>query len=67
LRFFLDNNLAPRVAKAINALLDEPHEAHHLRDGFSADVSDVEWIIRILFISCARSSGFCRATGFARG
>jgi hypothetical protein len=44
LRFILDNNLSPRLARALNALTDGNPEVHHLRDKFDADTPDVEWI-----------------------
>lgn len=47
MRFFFDNNLPPRLAKAINALLDPPHAARHLRDDFPPDVGDVEWLAKL--------------------
>ena len=44
MKFFLDNSLPPRLAKAIDALLDEPDKAVHLQHKFRPDIGDVEWI-----------------------
>ena len=44
MRFFFDNNLPPRLAKAIQALVATEHEVTHLRDRFSADTPDVTWL-----------------------
>jgi hypothetical protein len=46
-RYFFDNTLPPRIAKAIGALLDPPDVAVHLTDEFSANAPDVEWLDRL--------------------
>jgi PIN like domain len=43
LKLLLDHNLSPRLAKALDALFVD-HEIIALRDKFSADVTDVNWI-----------------------
>ena len=45
MKLFLDNNLPPALAKALNALL-EPyyHQAIHLSEEFPTNTSDLEWI-----------------------
>jgi PIN domain-containing protein len=43
LKLLLDHNLSPRLAKALDALFVE-HEIMALRDKFSPDVTDVDWI-----------------------
>jgi hypothetical protein len=43
LKLLLDHNLSPRLAKALDALFVE-HEIIALRDKFSANVTDVDWI-----------------------
>jgi hypothetical protein len=43
-RFFLDNNLSPKVARALNALLEPEHSAHHLKDLYPADTLDEVWM-----------------------
>lgn len=44
MKFFLDNNLSPRLARALDALVAENGEVTHLRDKFSADTPDIEWL-----------------------
>lgn len=44
MRFFLDNNLPPRVARALNCLLEPNNSAIHLKERFKPDTSDVEWL-----------------------
>jgi predicted nuclease of predicted toxin-antitoxin system len=45
LKLFLDNNLPPSLAKALDALI-EPynHQAIHLSEKFPRNTSDLEWI-----------------------
>ena len=47
MKFFLDNNLPPRVAEAINALLELANRAVHLQEMFPANVADVEWMAKL--------------------
>jgi hypothetical protein len=42
-KFFLDNNLPPALARALHEL-STPHEVTHLREKFKADTPDVDWI-----------------------
>jgi hypothetical protein len=45
LRVFLDNNLSPYLARALNALLEpEGDQVVHLTDRFAADIPDRDWI-----------------------
>jgi hypothetical protein len=44
LRFFFDNCLAPRLARALNALCEGEHEVIPLRDKFDPATKDTEWI-----------------------
>jgi hypothetical protein len=45
MRFFIDNNLPPALARALNELtFTDGHEVVHLRDRFSPSISDREWI-----------------------
>lgn len=44
MRFFLDNNLAPRHAEALQALLGDDHRFVHLRKKFPQDAPDEEWL-----------------------
>jgi PIN like domain len=43
-RFFLDNHLSPRIARALNHLLAPDHSAHHLKDEFAPNTPDVVWM-----------------------
>jgi hypothetical protein len=44
LKLFLDNNLAPRIARSLHALFDGEHHIVALRDMFRTNAPDVEWI-----------------------
>lgn len=45
MRVFLDNNLSPYLARALNALLEpEGDQVVHLTDLFAPDIPDHEWI-----------------------
>ena len=44
MNLLLDNNLAPRIAKALNVLFEREHQIIALRDWFAADTPDVDWI-----------------------
>lgn len=47
MRIVLDNNLPPKIAVALNALVSPAHEVVALRSRFNPNVSDVEWIGRL--------------------
>ncbi len=44
MRFFLDNNLAPKLARGFHQFVLGEHEVIHLRDRFGQDAPDVEWM-----------------------
>lgn len=44
MKFFFDNNLAPRFAEALSALEANAHTITHLRESFAPDTRDVDWI-----------------------
>ena len=44
MRFFVDNNVAPRLARGFNQFVAGEHEFVHLRDRFPADAPDVKWM-----------------------
>lgn len=44
MRFFVDNNIAPRLARGFNQFVVGEHEFVHLRDRFAASTPDVEWM-----------------------
>ncbi len=43
MRFFLDNDLAQRLARMLDAF-DDDHEVRHLKDRFAPNTADVDWI-----------------------
>lgn len=43
MKLFVDNNLPPSLAKALDALIT-PYRAVHLRDKFQPHTADLEWI-----------------------
>jgi hypothetical protein len=43
-KFFLDNNISPKVARALNLLLSPDHSAHHLKDQYAANTPDEVWM-----------------------
>jgi PIN like domain len=43
-KFFLDNNISPKVARALNLLLGPDHSAHHLKDQYAANTPDEVWM-----------------------
>ena len=44
MKVFVDENLSPALAKALNALFAGEHEVVHIRERFGPSVSDREWI-----------------------
>ena len=44
MKFFFDNNLAPRIAKGLNGFVAPEHEVIHLRDRFPANTTDLDWM-----------------------
>jgi PIN like domain len=56
LRLLIDNNLAPRIARCLDALFDE-HQIRALREEFAPDTVDVEWITDL-----SRRGGFAVLT-----
>ena len=58
MKFFLDNNLPPRTARALNCLLEPADTAVHLKDEFPADTPDVQWMQAL-----ARHSGLVIISG----
>ena len=44
MKLLLDHNLAPRIARALNALFDGEHQIVALRDKFSPNTTDAAWI-----------------------
>jgi PIN like domain len=44
LKLLLDHNLSPKIARTLAALYAPEHEIVALREKFSANVTDVDWI-----------------------
>lgn len=47
MKFFFDNNLAPKIAKGLNGFVSPDHEVIHLKDKFAANTNDVEWMTKL--------------------
>jgi PIN like domain len=43
-KVIFDNNLSPKIARALNELFSPEHEIFALRDKFAANTSDEDWI-----------------------
>jgi len=46
-RFFLDNCIAPRIARALHAAVHPEHEIVHLQEKFSSDTPDEDWFKKL--------------------
>ena len=44
MRFLFDNTLPPKLAKALNILVQPEHEIRHLKEPFFASIQDEDWI-----------------------
>ncbi len=48
MKVFIDNNLAPRLARALHILVEvDGHQVVHLRDRFSPSATDSAWIEKL--------------------
>ena len=47
MKFFVDNCLAVKHARALNALVEPEHTVIHLRDRFPLDTADEEWLLAL--------------------
>jgi hypothetical protein len=43
-KFFFDNNLAPRIARGLNGFVTPEHQVVHLKDRFPPATDDVDWM-----------------------
>jgi hypothetical protein len=43
-KFFFDNNLAPKIAKGLNGFVFPDHQVIHLKEEFPAKTDDVVWM-----------------------
>jgi hypothetical protein len=46
-RFFFDNNLAPKIARGLNEFVSPEHQVVHLTERFHADAGDAEWMMEL--------------------
>jgi len=46
-KFFFDNNLAPRLAKGLNEFVQPEHKILHLKEKFPANVEDERWMTEL--------------------
>lgn len=61
MKFFFDNNISPRIARALRELVEGEHEVCHLRDRFKPNSPDPEWISQL-----GREGGWILITGDLR-
>ncbi len=47
MKVFIDENLSPALARALNALFVGEHEVVHIREKFGPGVKDADWIARL--------------------
>jgi hypothetical protein len=46
-KFFFDNNLAPKIAKGLNGFVSPDHKVIHLKEQFPANTDDVDWMRKL--------------------
>jgi len=46
-KFFFDNNLAPKIAKGLNGFVAPDHQVIHLKERFPGNTDDVDWMGKI--------------------
>ncbi len=44
MNFFFDNNLAPKLARTMNAAVEPEHKVIHLKERFAPNVEDERWM-----------------------
>lgn len=44
MKFFFDNNLAPKIARGLNEFVSPDHQVVHLKERFKADTDDATWM-----------------------
>ncbi|HEY0434002.1 MAG TPA: DUF5615 family PIN-like protein [Chitinophagaceae bacterium] len=47
MKFFFDNNLAPKVARGLHAFVQPEHQVVHLKDRFAASTEDEVWMKKL--------------------
>jgi PIN like domain len=60
-KFFFDNNLAPKLAKSLHVLVEPEHQVVHLKDRFAANTPDETWMLAL-----AGESGWIIISGDVR-
>jgi len=61
MKFFFDNCISPKLARAIHALVEPEHQAIHLTPRFKANTPDIDWIREL-----AREQGWIVISGDMR-
>jgi len=46
-KFFFDNNLAPKLARTMSAAIEPEHEVIHLKERFKANEEDAVWMRKL--------------------
>jgi hypothetical protein len=46
-KFFFDNNLAPKIAKGLNEFVRGQHQVIHLKERFPSDTADSLWMTEL--------------------
>lgn len=44
MKFFFDNNLAPKLAHGLNQMVEPEHHVVHLKDNFPGNAEDIVWM-----------------------
>lgn len=44
MKVMIDENLSPKIAKALQAFFIDSHEIIHIREKFGSNTKDIEWI-----------------------
>ena len=47
MKFFFDNNLAPKIAKGLNGFVSPDHQVIHLKERFPANADDIDWMRKL--------------------
>lgn len=47
MKFFFDNNLAPKLARGLHAFVSPDHQVVHLKDNFPANIEDAVWVKKL--------------------
>lgn len=47
MKFFLDNNLAAKIARGLNGFVSPDHQVVHLKEQFAANTEDTVWMTQL--------------------